>query len=205
MIVRAACVIALMSIACTACAAELGRMFYTPAQRATLDTARKQNIRTEIGTDDSEAQQKPVAAPLPQNISVNGIIRRSDGKNTIWLNERPVDERQTGGVKAAIGKNDNRVRLSVPESGRSVDIKVGQTVEMVSGAVDESYLRRPTAKPEAKTGPAAENTGADVSKVTPAPSREPVKSDPIAQKRPARAAERDARDDAGRNSGSDQK
>ena len=205
MIVRAACVIALMSIACTACAAELGRMFYTPAQRATLDTARKQNIRTEIGTDDSEPQQKPVAAPLPQNISVNGIIRRSDGKNTIWLNERPIDERQTGGVKAAIGKNDNRVRLSVPESGRSVDIKVGQTVEMVSGAVDESYLRRPAAKPEAKTGPAAENTGADVSKVTPAPPRETLRSDPVAQKRPARAAERDAPDDAGRNSSSGQK
>ena len=39
MIVRAAWVFALMLIACSACAAELGRMFYTPAQRATLDAA----------------------------------------------------------------------------------------------------------------------------------------------------------------------
>src|SRR5471030_1184404 len=125
------------------CAAELGRMFFTPAQRATLDNARKQNIRTEIGSDNEQS-----ATPLPQNISVNGVIRRSDGKNTIWLNNRVVSEPQKSGVNATLGRNDNRVRLSVPESGRNVDLKVGQTVEIVSGTVGESYLRKPASKPE---------------------------------------------------------
>jgi hypothetical protein len=194
-------VFALMLIACTACAAELGRMFFTPAQRATLDNARKQNIRVEIGSDN----EQPAAAPVPQNVSVNGLIRRSDGKSTIWLNNRIVNEQQASGMKAAIGKNDNRVRLSVPESGRSVDLKVGQTVEIVSGTIEESYLRRPAAKPEAKTPPAGENTGADVPKVTPAQSSETVKSEPIVPKRPARALERDIRDDSRFDNGPDAK
>src|SRR6185369_3922403 len=113
-----------------ACAGdELGRMFFTPAQRATLDNARKQNIRVEIG---NENEQQPAAAPVPQNVSVNGVIRRSDGKNTIWLNNRAVNEQQPGSLNAAIGKGDNRVRLKVPESGRNLDLKVGQTVEIVS-------------------------------------------------------------------------
>lgn len=176
-------------------AAEPGRLFFTPAQRATLDTARKQNIRTEIGSDESE---KPAvaAAPLPQNISVNGMIRRSDGKNTIWINNRVINDRQSGGINATVGRNDNQVRLSVPESGRNVQLKVGQTVEILSGTVEETYLRRPAAKAEAKNTAGGENSGTDVAKVTPAPREEAVKSGVQVQKRPARAVERNATDEA---------
>ena len=145
---RVLLLLALLPIAHVCVGAELARMFYTPAQRATLDNARKQNIRVEIG---NESEQQPAAAPVPQNVSVNGIIRRSDGKNTIWLNNRVVNEQNPGGMNAAIGKSDNRVRLSVPDSGRSVDLKVGQTVEIVSGTIEESYLRRPTARTEVKS------------------------------------------------------
>jgi hypothetical protein len=208
--VRITWVFALLLMACSAWAAELGRMFYTPAQRATLDAARKQNIRTEVGNDNSEqpAAAAP-AAPLPQNVSVNGVIRRSDGKSTIWLNNRIVSEHPTSGMNASVGKADNQVRLSVPESGRSVDLKVGQTVEIVSGAVGESYLRRRADKPEPKAAPGGENSGADVPKTTQSQPPEPVKSDRAlqtpAQKRAARAAELNAADDARFNSGSEAK
>lgn len=199
---RAIGVFALMLMAGAASAAELDRMFYTPAQRATLDNARKQNIRAEISSDN---EQQTAAAPVPQNVSVNGVIRRSDGKNTIWLNNRVISEQQKSGVNASVGKNDNRVRLSMPESGRGVDLKVGQTVEIVSGTVAESYLRRPAPKPEAKAASAGENTGSDVPKVTPAQTREAVKSEPIAPTRPTRAVDRDVRDDSRPNNGADAK
>jgi hypothetical protein len=139
----------LLFCAGTAMSADLDRMFFTPAQRATLDNARKQNLRIEIGT----ANVQP-AAPVAQNLSVNGIVRRSDGKSTIWLNNRAVTEPHAGGINVVTGKNDNRVKLTDPESGRSVDLKVGQTVEIVSGTIQENYTRRPLSKPEAK--PAAE-------------------------------------------------
>ncbi len=153
---RGLVLLCLLAIANAASAAELGRMFFTPAQRATLDNARKQNIRAEIG---NENEQQPAAAPVPQNVSVNGVIRRSDGKNTIWLNNRVVNEQQPGSLNAAIGKGDNRVRLNVLESGRNVDLKVGQTVEIVSGTIEESYLRRPAAKPDVKPPLEGEKTG----------------------------------------------
>ena len=97
---RVLLLLALLPIAHACVAAELARMFYTPVQRATLDNARKQNIRVEIG---NESEQQPAAAPVPQNVSVNGIIRRSDGKNTIWLNNRVVNEQNPGGMNAAMG------------------------------------------------------------------------------------------------------
>lgn len=201
---RAAAILALTFIAGAAGAAELGRMFYTPAQRATLDNARKQNIRVEIGNDNSE-QQQPSAAPVPQNVSVNGVIRRSDGKNTIWLNNHAISEQQAGGINAAVGKGDNRVHLRVPESGRSVDLKVGQTVEIVSGTIEENYLRRPAAKSDSKGPASGENTGPGVSKVTPAPSREALKSEPLLQRRPVRGLDRDARDEPRNDGGADTK
>ena len=189
---RTILLLAVLAMANAVSAADLGRMFFTPAQRATLDNARKQNIRVEIGND---SEQQATAAPVPQNVSVNGVIRRSDGKNTIWLNNRIVNEQQPGSMNAAVGKADNRVRLNVPDSGRSIDLRVGQTVEIVSGTIEESYLRRPAPKTEVKPAAEGEKTAGDVAKVTPAPPREAVKSEPPLQRRPARAVDNDARDE----------
>jgi hypothetical protein len=203
MVARPLALFCLLAIVNAASAAELGRMFFTPAQRATLDNARKQNIRAEFG---NENEQQSTAAPVPQNISVNGVIRRSDGKNTIWLNNRVVNEQQQpGSLNAAIGKGDNGVRLNVPESGRNHDLKVGQTVEIVSGTIEESYLRRPAAKPDVKPPPVGEKAGGDVAKVIATPPREPLKSESALQRRPARAEDNDIRDEANTDSGANKK
>ncbi len=192
-----------MFVSAAATGAELGRMFFTPAQRDTLDNARKQNIRVEIGTD--EERPAAAAAPVPHNVSVNGMIRRSDGRNTVWLNNRAISEHQAGGIGAAIGKNDDRVHLRVPESGRNVDLKVGQTVEIVSGTIEENYLRRPGPKPEPKPPSSPENTGGDVAKVTAPLQGDALKSESPLQRRPARAVDRDARDESRNDNAADMK
>ena len=154
MILRLPVLVAALLIACAASAADLGRMFFTPAQRATLDSARKQNIRVEFS--DETADQPAAAPPVPQNISVNGMIRRSDGKDTIWINNRPVTDQNAGGFRVSPQKGSDRVHLSVPESGRSVDLKVGQSVEIVSGTIEENYSRRAAVKSEVKGAPGTE-------------------------------------------------
>ena len=199
---RALCLLCVLSMIDAISAAELGRIFFTPAQRATLDNARKQNIRVEIGND---SEQEPAAAAVPQNVRLNGMIRRSDGKNTIWLNNRVVNEQQPGTLNAAIGKADNKVRISVPDSGRNVDLKVGQTVEIVSGTIEESYVRRSAAKTEAKPPVESEKPADDVAKVTPPATREAVKSEAALQRRPARPQDSDVRDDARAESGANKK
>lgn len=150
--------ILVMAGAGTAASAELGRLFYTPAQRATLDIARKQNIRVNVGGDEEQA------APLPQNMSVNGVVRRSDGKSTVWLNNRAIVDQPLVGVTVVPNKRDNRVKVTVSESGRSVDLKVGQSVEIVSGIIEEGYSRRSVPKPELKPAVKPAATSAEVPK-----------------------------------------
>ena len=212
MTARLAAAIVLMLGAGTA-AAELGRLFFTPAQRATLDTMREKNIGKEA------VSEKEPAPPLPQNVTLDGVVRRSDGKNTVWLNSRAVTAPKAGGIGVSTRKNDNRVRLNVPESGRSIDLKVGQTAEIVSGTIAENYSRRaplpqtetkaapPDAKviPDAKAAPGADNTAPGTAKVPSPAASQPVASDGSARNPSARTRERDAEDDSRRKRGSETK
>ena len=132
----------------------LGRLFFTPAQRASLDVARSQRARAALSTEKPEQE----ATPVPQIITYSGHIRRSDGKTTVWINNQAVHDRESAGAAAIVGRvrPDGSVTLQVPQSGRSVILKPGQSVELLTGAVEEGYPRGiEAAKPEAKPAAAA--------------------------------------------------
>jgi hypothetical protein len=134
----------------------LGRLFFTPAQRASLDVARSQRARAAVATERPEQE----AAPVPQSITYSGVLRRSDGKTTVWINNQPVHDRESAGAAAIVGRvrPDGSVTLQVPQSGRSVNLKPGQSVELLSGNVEEGYSRRleaPKPEPKSATKPAA--------------------------------------------------
>ena len=148
----------------------LGRLFFTPAQRASLDVARSQRARAALATEKSEQE----AAPVPQTITYSGVLRRSDGKTTVWINNQPVHDRESAGAAAIVGRvrPDGSVTLQVPQSGRSVSLKPGQSVELLTGAVEDAYSRRlaaPEPKPAAK--PAAKPVADAKSAKLPAPDR----------------------------------
>ncbi len=189
-------VMALLLInAATAAGADLGRMFFTPAQRETLDAARAKNIRSEISNENPQPAAVP-APPVAQNVSVDGLVRRSDGANTVWLNHRPVTGRQVDGLGVTPAKNDNRVKVTAPDKGRSVDLKVGQSVEIVSGAIQEGYGRRTVAKPQEKMAPSAANDPIPGEKSAPSPAVQPPKPTESAPESAARSKEPDARSPA---------
>lgn len=54
----------------------LGRLFFTPEKRAALERSRRLNLR--------QAQQME-----GETLSLDGIVRRSDGSGTAWINGRP--------------------------------------------------------------------------------------------------------------------
>jgi hypothetical protein len=125
----------------------IGRLFFTPAQRAQLDTARAQRARTTLATD--ETADAP-ATPVAQTLTYGGMVRRSDGKSTVWINNRPLhDNEPVAGTIVGRVRPDGAVTLELPQAGRSVQLKPGQSVEIVSGTVEEGFARRP-AQPEAK-------------------------------------------------------
>ena len=193
MTARLVALIVLMAGAGTAAGAEFGRMFFTPEQRAALDYFRKLNIRNAEISDDDRDKDLVAPPPAPEQVSVNGVVRRSDGKTTVWVNRRAVTEQQPAGAALNVTpRTDNRVRLSVPKSGRSADLKVGQTVEILSGAIEEGYSRRAVVKPKPEPEPADKPaaTSATTPKpqaATPPPPRAPDLQKPNEPEQPAQA------------------
>jgi hypothetical protein len=115
----------------------LGRLFYTPAQRAQLDVLRSQkNIAVPV-----PEQQEPL--PVPEVVTYGGIVRRSDGKTTVWINNQVVnDGKATDGLAISSRvRPDDSVSLKLPQASGSIDLKVGQSVEIGSGAIAEPYAR----------------------------------------------------------------
>ncbi len=132
----------------------IGRLFYTPGERAALDVARVQKPVAQ-----EAAAEAPEAPPPPLVVSYGGIVRRSDGKSMLWINNRLVDEKEALAGLSLKGKvrPDGAVTLQVPETGRSIEIKVGQSVEVHTGKVAET--RKP--KDDGKSAPSDARTPAD--------------------------------------------
>ena len=124
----------------------LGRLFTTPAERAALDDARRQKLLPA-----APAPEPPPAVPPPQFVTINGVVKRSDGQSTIWVNDKPVRGAQTTDGVTVLGPGPagdrGSVALKLPESGRDVRIKVGQRLDAVSGQVQERYLVKTAPKP----------------------------------------------------------
>jgi hypothetical protein len=164
-----ACVLAAAAMPVPAPAAQterLGRLFFTPAQRSSLDVARGQRARAALANENPE-QDTPVA----QTITYGGLIRRDDGQTTVWLNNQAVRDTDPSGAGAVVSRvrPDGRITLQAPQSARSVDLKPGQSVELLTGTVEEGYSRRALSEPERKPKPGAK-PAADARKGTPSPA-----------------------------------
>jgi hypothetical protein len=123
---------------------QIGRLFFTPAERAQLDLARIQKKAASA----TAAAEPPAPEPAPQVVTYGGIVRRSDGKSTLWINNRAVDEKEALAGLSLKGRvrPDGAVSLQVPEKGGTIDLKVGQSVELQSGRVAEARKRAPESK-----------------------------------------------------------
>lgn len=133
---RALALIGLSLVTCMAGAADpLGRLFYTPAQRLQLDT-----LRNEKKTAPPAAEpEQPV--PVPEVLRYDGSVRRSDGKTTVWINNRPVNDGKPTGelpVPSRV-RPDHGLSLTLPEAGKNIELRVGQSVDVESGSVQEQY------------------------------------------------------------------
>ena len=105
-------------------AEELGRLFFTPEQRAQMDY----NYAREVRPDDDT-----------RTLELNGIVQMHGGKRTAWIN----------GVPQAVGPSDERtpesVPVKLPGQNSSVKLKVGQRVLL------NPDTNRDTTKPAAAT------------------------------------------------------
>lgn len=105
----------------------LGRLFFTPDQRVALE--RQRYARPPAATEPRPAAEGTV--------SVDGVVRRSSGKNTVWVNGEPVpDGRSAAGPRPRISGHDPSIVILESGQGRPASVRVGETVDLRSGARD---------------------------------------------------------------------
>jgi hypothetical protein len=177
---RSLCLVLLMLVAWPAYAADasLGRLFFTPAQRKALEEARRNNTRAEV-----QAAEKPARPPV-RNVTVTGLVRRSDGESTVWVNGKPVDGVTTDGLKVRVtAGQQGAVIVHEPTQGHTLRLKVGQRADILTGRIEEGYERRGAAVPQTA-----------VPEPTPAP-QQPTRAAPSRQaEEPAYAPDRTGQD-----------
>lgn len=98
----------------------VGRLFFTPEQRAALDARRKARV-----------PDKPAAVVVSSPTTrVDGFVKRSTGPSTVWVNGEPLPE--GAGDAPRIGPRDS---VSVGEGGRRAALRPGEVLDRGTGEV----------------------------------------------------------------------
>ena len=109
-------------------ASDLGKLFTDKSQRLQIDAARSGK---NTGTVPEQADK----------VNMSGYLKRSDGKNVVWVNgENTLDSSEIGSVKVypkAIDENDKKVPVNV--DGNRLYLKPGETWSKSTGKVKENY------------------------------------------------------------------
>ena len=107
----------------------LGRLFFTPAQRQSLDSGK-------------QLPNSPKAAPVgPQTAKLNGVVTRSDGETTVWINGHAIGKKDPPIRASASAADPATARVELPGSRTAVRLKVGQRYVRSTGRIIESYQR----------------------------------------------------------------
>ena len=104
-LLRAAAFVLAIAAPAQAQAEPLGRLFYTPEQRAQLESARTRKV-TRVGAPAAAAAApRPSAPAAPAARRYDGMVIRSDGKTTRW-----VDGRAETGPSSVTGLKPGQTR-----------------------------------------------------------------------------------------------
>ncbi len=109
---------------------DLGRLFFTPEQRAALDARRKARI-----------PDKPAAMVVESPVTrLDGFVSRGGGKSTVWVNGEAVPEgAHPEGLRVRPRRSDSsRVTVDIGETDSQVDLKIGQSFDRATGEVKDS-------------------------------------------------------------------
>ncbi|HOL65665.1 MAG TPA: hypothetical protein PLB97_10090 [Accumulibacter sp.] len=110
------------------CAVEstLGRLFFSAERRQQLDRQREQNTLD---------KQQAVASPA---LSVDGVVVRSSGRRTTWLNGTPQHENEMLNGLTLTGRPGEPARVLVEShDAPTTRARVGETVNRSTGEISD--------------------------------------------------------------------
>jgi len=108
----------------------LGRLFSTPEQRTELD-ARRSGAGQPAAAPPLAAPPAPAALPPP--VELNGLVQRSSGRSTVWLNQDAQQEPYN-----RLGSGQAGTLTLQLSNGQSVLLKPGQRYDPVRQQVIEA-------------------------------------------------------------------
>lgn len=103
----------------------LGRLFFSPERRLALERQRTHNVQQ-------------VQALQGATMSLDGVVYRSSGKSTVWINQHAQNEndaRRTGVTATLSARNPGRA-LIAPGEDTPAQLKVGEAVNRATGERD---------------------------------------------------------------------
>jgi hypothetical protein len=124
-------IVAAVGVAAPARADDLGRLFYTPQQRAELDKRRLSN------------EPPPEETVREVLVTVNGYVSRSSGKTTTWINGVPQYDsvRSSDPSRVPVESGDTRKPVKV---GATLDTNRGDVRDVIGDG--QIKIQRPSAK-----------------------------------------------------------
>lgn len=114
--------------------ADFGRLFSTAQERSRLDSLR-QNRSLQTARPQNISPLAPAAAELPEPVTLQGYVKRSDGATTLWINNQAVQENsaldqvEIGRLsrnKSAERNGPDGLNIRIPATGKHVRLKAGQ-------------------------------------------------------------------------------
>lgn len=115
---------------------QFGRLFTTPAQRERLDELRKvepaQRVKVEELSLVIDEVEETVEIPVDA-LTVRGLVHRSDGNSTAWINNSNTFEGGVASQYINIGNiGSDNVEITIPTANKAVKLNVGVTFDPVS-------------------------------------------------------------------------
>ncbi|MEX0959678.1 MAG: hypothetical protein WDZ63_10370 [Burkholderiales bacterium] len=118
----------------------LGRLFFTPKQRAALDAGAPISRPAPKPAAAATAPRRPAPPPAPRELRLGGVVTRSDGERTVWIDGKPYHRDQPDDVRIIIDMADPATVRVQPRGTQSpIEVRVGQTLDRRTGTVREPY------------------------------------------------------------------
>ena len=114
----------LLLLANSAQAQELGRLFFTPEQRAALDARRKARV-----------PDRPAVTTVSPTTRLDGYVKRSGGRSTVFVNGDAMLEGTADAPVVDPERRGGRVPVPAGEGGQRVELRPGEVLDRSTGQV----------------------------------------------------------------------
>ncbi|MDM8561164.1 hypothetical protein [Candidatus Parabeggiatoa sp. HSG14] len=119
---------------------KLLRLFTTVQERTAINKEREKKppltVFPPTGTGDEDFPPPP---PMIGSLTFNGLVKRSQGTNTVWINGSENIFQPTFTVDVNKIADDLSVPIFLTNSAQEIILRPGQSVNTIDGSIEENF------------------------------------------------------------------